>query len=294
MKHRSRAEVTTEMLTAYLEGEVTRSEASKIEAELLESPGTRRRLARLRNIRDALCQSTPEFSDLDLVPSLHEALARPAPRATPRRAEAWRVARWWAAAAGVILALGLSWVYRHPAKLFAESGASPGAALAFGGEEFRTKSANSLAAAPSRWAGVRVFRLTTNGKPEPLTGPVSTADGFLFSYTNLGNNPFDYLVIFAVDARKNVRWFYPAYEQPGTNPTSIPIKQGLADVPLPDLIHQDWTPGTVAIHALFSSRPLHVLEVEARIEQAGSVQATREPLSVSDTLDQVTTIELVQ
>ena len=292
MKHKSRAEITTEMLTAYLEGEVTRSEASKIEAELHESPGTRRRLTSLRNIRDALNQSMPEFNDLDLVPSLREALARPAPRATSRRAEPGQVARWWAAA-GVILALGLSWVYRHPAKLFAESGASPGAALAFGGEEFRTKSANSLAAAPSRWAGVRVFRVTPNGKPEPLTGPVSTADGFLFSYTNLGNKPFDYLVIFAVDVRKNVRWFYPAYEQPGTNPTSIPIKQVLADVPLPDLIHQDWTPGPVAIHALFSSRPLHVLEVEARIEQAGSVQATREPLNVSDTLDQVTTIELV-
>jgi len=135
--------------------------------------------------------------------------------------------------------------------------------------------------------------VTPTSKPEPLTGPVSTTDGFLFSYTNLGNNPFNYLVIFAVDARKNVRWFYPAYEQLGTNPTSIPIKQGLADVPLPDLIHQDWAPGPIVFHALFSSRPLHVLEVEARVEQAGSVQATREPLYVSDTWDQVTTTELV-
>jgi hypothetical protein len=100
-------------------------------------------------------------------------------------------------------------------------------------------------------------------------------------------------MIFAVDAGRSVHWFYPAYERAGTNPASIPIKQGLADVPLPDLIHQDWSPGPLAIHALFSSQPLSVLEVEARIEQASSVLATREPLNVSDTLDQVTITELV-
>ncbi|HMA91398.1 MAG TPA: hypothetical protein VKP30_01880 [Polyangiaceae bacterium] len=114
----------------------------------------------------------------------------------------------------------------------------------------------------------------------------------MFSYTNLGSSPFEYLVIFSVDAHKNVRWFYPAYEQPGTNPASIAIKHDLADVPLPDLIHQDWAPGPIAIHALFSSRPLHVLEVEAWIEHAGSMQALREPLNVSGAYDQVTTTEL--
>jgi hypothetical protein len=126
-----------------------------------------------------------------------------------------------------------------------------------------------------------------------LTGTASIEDGLLFSYTNLGNNPFVYLAIFAVDGRKNVRWFYPAYEIPGTNPASISIKRGLADVPLPDLVHQDWAPGPIAIHALFSYEPLHVQEVEALLEHVGSQQATREPLNVSGTLDQVTTAELV-
>jgi hypothetical protein len=294
MRHAGQVEVTTERLTAYLEGEVTPSEAAKIEAEIRESPVTERRLESLRRIRDVLCQSMPEHRDLDLVPSLRQALATPTLRVTPMKSNAWRVSRGWAtAAAGGILVIGLSGAYRYLSTDAQERRASSNTAPGPKAEEFRAKSGSSLVARPSRWAGVRVFHATRTRQPEPLKDTVSTEDGLLFSYTNLGNNPFDYLAIFAVDARQNVRWFYPAYDQPGTDPASISIKRGLANVPLPDLIHLDWIPGPIAIHALFSHRPLHVLEVEARIEQAGSPQATRKALDVSDTLDQVTTTELV-
>jgi len=294
MTHAGRGEVTTERLTAYLEGEVTPSEVARIEAEIRESPTAKRRLENLRRIRDVLCQSTPEHRDLDLVPSLRHALVSPAPLAAPTRSRAWQVSRGWgAAAAGGILVLGLSWVYRHPRSNFAERGTSSSPTPGLGVEEFRAKSGRSVVAGPSRWAGVRAFRVIRTGQPEPLTETVPTDASLLFYYTNLGNNPFDFLVIFAVDAHQNVRWFYPAYEQPGVNPASISIKRGLANVPLPDLIHLDWAPGPIVIHALFSHLPLHVLEVEARIEQLGSQQAMREPLKLSDTLDQVTLTELV-
>lgn len=293
MSHSGRTEITTETLTAYLEGDVTPTEASRIEAELRESPMLKRRLMSLRNIRDALSQSMPEHRDLDLVPALRQALAAPAAAATKRRAAAWMGAQWWAAAAaGGILIIGGSWIYRSQSNKFAQNVTSQSTAAEPELEEFRVKSGGLDIVTPSRWAGVRVYRVAPAGKPERLTGTLSTEDGLLFSYTNLGSSPFDYLVIFSVDAHKNVRWFYPAYEQPGTNPPSISIKHDLADVPLPDLINQDWAPGPIAIHALFSSRPLHVLEVEAWIEHAGSVQAIREPLKVSGAFDQVTTTEL--
>jgi hypothetical protein len=84
----------------------------------------------------------------------------------------------------------------------------------------------------------------------------------LFSYTNLGRDPLANLMIFGVDSRAGVHWFYPAYEREGSNPSSISIAKGAAQAPLAELIQDEFSPGPLTIHALFSNRPLQVLEVE--------------------------------
>jgi len=69
-------------------------------------------------------------------------------------------------------------------------------------------------------------------------------------------------MIFAVDGSGQVRWFYPAYQQAGTNPASISI-QANANVPLAEVVRHPFAAGPAAFQALFSRRPLHVEEVEA-------------------------------
>jgi hypothetical protein len=103
-------------------------------------------------------------------------------------------------------------------------------------------------------------------------------DELLFSYTNLGAQPFDYLMIFAKDADAEVRWFYPAYESAAENPLSIAIARGRANVPLGELVQQEVADGPLALYALFTTRPLSVLEVEAWLKQRGS-QANEAPVA---------------
>jgi hypothetical protein len=91
----------------------------------------------------------------------------------------------------------------------------------------------------------------------------------LFSYTNLGPHPFDYLMIFATDASAEVRWFYPAWESAADNPQSIAITRGGANVPLGELVQQDAAEGPLSLYALFTARPLSVKEVEAWLKQHG-------------------------
>jgi hypothetical protein len=126
--------------------------------------------------------------------------------------------------------------------------------------DFRAKSAG-LAANSSPWAGVQAYRVRA-GKPERLGDALAASDGLLFSYSNLGSEPLSNLMIFAIDTSGEVHWFHPAYQREGTNPTSISIEKGAAQVPLAELIEDQFPPGPLTIHALFSNRPLRVLEVE--------------------------------
>jgi hypothetical protein len=129
----------------------------------------------------------------------------------------------------------------------------------------RAKSAGAGAAgAPERWAGISAYRVAGGRAPERLGGRISPDDGLLFTYTNLGPRPFTHLMIFAVDASGQVRWFHPAYQEAGTNPASIPIQTN-ANVPLAEVVSHPFAPGPAVVHALFSRRPVHVREVEAWI-----------------------------
>jgi len=100
------------------------------------------------------------------------------------------------------------------------------------------------------------------GPPERLGARISRDDGLLFAYTNLGALPFTHLMVFAVDASGQVRWFHPAYQQAGTNPSSIAIAAN-ANVPLAEVVRHPFAAGPATVQALFSRRPLHVAEVEA-------------------------------
>jgi hypothetical protein len=256
-------------LSAYLEGEVTASERAAIEVELENSAEARRTLAQIRNLTAQLAAPAPELESIDLAARVRAAVRTPV-AFQPRKRNRALVCLLGLAAC---LAAVLLYVNRPSAMhgALAQNTATPEAS------EFHAKSNGTPLGTGRRWAGIQAYRVVEHGVPEPLQTELTPKDGLLFSYTNLGSRPFDYLMIFAVDSRNDVHWFYPAYEAAGENPESIRIAHGRANVPLGDLVQQDFAAGPLALYALFTRRPFNVSDVEAWVQEHGRPAAESPP-----------------
>jgi hypothetical protein len=236
-------------LVRYLEREVTASEAAALEGVLADSADARRRYDELGRICDALRSPVPELGELDLAAKVRLAIEQP----PARQRRTARFASWplVTLAAGLVVGVGL-WA-RESREV----------------SEFHAKSATSSASAASRFAGVVAHRVTAGGVTERLGAKLPARDGLVFSYTNLGPEPFGYLMIFGLDASGEVRWYHPAYDTLGTNPGSTPIEAGVASASLGALVVHDLAPGPFTLHALFTRQPLHVIELEALLRHGG-------------------------
>jgi hypothetical protein len=233
--------VSDGQLVAYLDDELTYSEQAALTALLAESAASRHRLQRLRALRARLQSQPADVGELDLVAAVHRSLADRR-RARLRRATARAYWLSLACAACAVLATGVE-RERSVSDIFREKAALPGAAR-------------------TRWAGIKAYRGSGRGGIEPLEARLARDDGLAFSYTNFGARPFQYMMIFGIDARHIVHWFHPGYEDEATDPASIELQSQATDVPLPELIHHTLPPGRLAIYALFSDSPWHVSEVE--------------------------------
>lgn len=256
---------SVEVLAAYVEGEVTPSETVEIEAALAESARARRDVAELRAIRSTLARPLPELESIDLARRIEQAvaqLAAGAPVVTRSR-------RRWPAALGLVAALAAAAAVVLVPRL--RTWAPDRVRLE---DEVRVKAAAPATPEARRWAGVQAFRVSAGAAAATLGTRLRDDDGLMFSYANLGPRPFAYLMIFAIDARGAIRWYYPAYERAGTNPTSLPLRDGVARVLLPDVIRHDLAPGPLEVRALFTRQPLTVTEVEAWLAAHGGPTAT--------------------
>jgi hypothetical protein len=242
MSARRNERLGTELLAAYLDGEVPASERLAIDETLHEDPGARKRLAQLRHIGEALSAPVPELESIDMAARVRAALAKPAPEAKSGKGQlvAWCASLAVAASVGLFFAFGLE--PHHDA-------------------QFRAKSVGAPGDQAERWAGVQIHRVVSPKKIERLKTQLGMDDGLLFSYSNIGPAPFGYLMIFGVQADGSVRWFHPSYEQADSDPSSIAIERE-AGVSLGDVISHDYSPGELSIHALFTREPLKVSEVE--------------------------------
>ena len=238
-----RKKVEPELLAAFLEGELTPSDAARVQAELANSADLRQKLAQLELIRAALSAHEPEIEGLDLAGRVQAAIQKPAPATSGRP--------WWLWLAGSAGAFALS------AAVFAfDSRSAPS------WPEYRSKSLASLETS-ARWAGVHVYRVRASGETERLGERIARSDGLFFTYTNMGPQPFERLMLFARGVDGQVYWFYPAYERGDSDPESISITQGAAELELPDVVRHALQPGPLVIYALFSHAPLRVSDVEA-------------------------------
>ncbi|HET7538671.1 MAG TPA: hypothetical protein VFK05_02330 [Polyangiaceae bacterium] len=257
MKQGREPRIGTETLAAYLEGELTQSESARLAEDLREDPDAQRRLEQIRRISNVLSRQDKELEGLDLVFGVRQALLTPL-------SSSWKQPARWLAAGGFAAAAG--------AALFGAIKAP-----AVDASEFQARSADAHAAEATRWAGVKIYRSRGGAEPELIKGRLSPGDGLLFAYTNLGRQPFDYLMLFAVGASGQIHWFYPAYEQLGDNPKSIEIEHGMAEVMLSQVVRHRYAPGPLVIYALFSRKPLRVLEVEEWLEQQRGQPPDRPP-----------------
>jgi hypothetical protein len=239
-------------LVAFLEGEITRSEAARIEGELADSAALRRQLAHLREIRTSLTELPDELAGVDLVASVRRAIAD-SPASVPARRAWWR--------GGLFAAMAVVAVTLVIARQLAPPREAP--------DEFRVKTADP-AGAEDRWVRVDVFRVDRDGAARPLGatgGVLHSGDGLVFRYTDVSPEPFGYLMIFAIDAAHEIHWYYPGYEAAGSDPASLAIRSRGSDVALSDAIHHDLRPGPLVIYALFTRQPLRVLDMELRLRE---------------------------
>jgi len=213
------------------------------------------RLAELRAMTDELGRPPGWVGSVDLTAAVDRQIRSGAatPAREPRRALWWTAGAATAAAVAVALVIA-PWRSGEPAEPRAKGGA---------------------ATDPDRWVGVQ---LRTAGG-EPIAERVPRGE-LAISYSNLGPRPYSHLMVFAVDAAGEVRWFYPAYEEAGSNPTAIAIEPGVADRMLPDAVEHAFPPGGVVVCGLFLRRAATVREIEAAI--AGTALTARSRLPIPD------------
>jgi hypothetical protein len=254
---RRRERVPTPLLLSFLDEELGPDEKAAVERISVDSASVRQRLDALRGLRRALGAPVPALESRELAEDLH-AQAEVLKKERLRRERSFQgrgepLARaWFALAAGALLLLGVGLGQLYPRPEEYPSGVERGV---------RSKSA-SPTAGPARWAGIRAFRLVAGGQPERLRKSVRSEDGLLFAYTNLGAEPFEHLMVFCVDAERELHWFYPAYASEKKNPSSIPI-QGGQELALSEVVWLDLPKGPLTIYGAFTRQPLDVWAVEA-------------------------------
>ena len=236
-------------LIAYLEGEVTSSERADIERQLADSRLAHRRLDDYRELVARLRGPAADADEIDLVPAIRDAAAAGEPARPSRR-------RAWLAAAGIAAMLvGVA----GAVALRSRPGVDDG--------EFRARSA-APADDPDRWVQLQIYVVGDDDSPRPLGARVHAGDEFLVGYRRGADSRLDHLMVLAIAADRQIRWFYPAHTDAAADPRSIRLGAAAhttETIELPDLIEHELPPGALAIYGLFTAEPLSVSEVEATI-----------------------------
>ncbi len=274
-------ELSSEQLVRYVQGEMTRSESEEAERLIADSRRAQERVAELRAMMEELRRPPEWAASVDLVPAIRARAVR------DEAARSQRVGRRWWAAGGVTAlatAAAIALMVRPDAEVGGEgdvtsapsSAASPAPPMQGG---LRPK--GGAAADPDRWVGIQLARAAGDDFEAVTAGATLEPGGLRVSYTNLGPQPYAFLMVFAVDASREVRWLYPAYERAGTDPAAIPIAASVADIILPDLIEHDFARGRLVVCGLFLRRALRVGAIEAALGERQPAPGERLPVAES-------------
>jgi hypothetical protein len=240
--------VSQKDLARYLEGEVTRSRAEEVEEHLHGCDACRRELESMREMVGRLSKSAGPEEHRDHLPEVRRRIES-GYGAYRRRRRRWSLA---AVTGAALIALAVAgWFLLRPADR---------------ADEFRTKSAQPPIPEQDRWAGIQAFRVDAAGAAVGLGDGIRKSDYLVFSYTNLGEQPYGYMMIFAVDGRGRVYWLHPAYLRAGDDPVSIGISKDAEGVELREKIRHEYPEGRLWIYGLFTNEALKASSIEMLVK----------------------------
>jgi hypothetical protein len=239
--------ISPKNLALYLVGEVTRSQSEEIEEHLSLCGACSKELECLRDMAGRIGKQT---QDRDYLPEIRRRIEKDGLAARPKSRK-WPVIT----AAGVLLVALAALVF-----FLLQSGRPD--------DEFRVKSDLPPVMEQDRWVGIQAFSVGDSGAPAALGDVHEKSDYLIFSYTNLGESPYGFLMIFAVDEQGRVYWFHPAYTQAGEDPVSVKISRGAERIELREKVRHEYPAGRLWIYGLFTSEPVKVSSIEKMIEAA--------------------------
>jgi hypothetical protein len=221
-----------------LDGEATENRAIELRAHAEACPRCAPELALQRQLLCDLAAPVPVSADA--IQSVMRSLEQVE---QPEHRSPWRV---WALAAGA-LAVVVAVIVIAPS-----TGRDPGV--------FR---ARGHAVPWARKVGVEVWAIEPSPHKLEPGAAFSPATAIVASYHNL-DVVAAYLLVFARDARGEIHWAYPGFEDPKSDPAALRLEPAQMHKVLPDsVVFDDLPPGPVDLVTLISREALHVSQIES-------------------------------
>jgi hypothetical protein len=129
-----------------------------------------------------------------------------------------------------------------------------------------------LAPAPVELRG---WRVPTGRAPERLGEWLSPQDDLALAYVNRQGYPW--LMVFAVDERRNVYWYYPTWSRAEEDPGAIPAASGDSVHELPQAIRHDFVGARLTLYGAFMDSRRSVRQLEQLVQAAPDPQALAIP-----------------
>ena len=244
------------LAVAYVCEELEASETARISHHLSTCSACARLVRDLRGIGGGLAADSGEFDDPELTRDIMTLIdmGRGQAAELPRMSVGRRASRWAPLAAAALLLTGVGlWLVQHPPLPAGMSGVTARGADETGDE----------------WVSLELFLRERRGAEAvylPLRDEMERSASVAVAYTDRAENPYPYLMVFAVDSERRIHWYYPAYTDEQENPMSVPIKRG-EQVLLPDEVAHELALGPLVFFGLFSVAPLRVKQVEEEVNR---------------------------
>jgi hypothetical protein len=111
--------------------------------------------------------------------------------------------------------------------------------------------------------GVQLYQQAEKLSPIANGTSIESATALTAGVRNASGAPL-HLLLFAVDAKRNVHWLAPAYTELGTDPDAVNIAPNLGEQLLTSAaVFDDLAPGPLKVIAVLSREPLRVSQVES-------------------------------
>ncbi len=290
--------LTEKETVALLSGFLAKEEAAAAAVHMERCEPCAKRLRELTDIRDAVGARPGEFEDTALcgeIMTLVE-LGRGEADRLPRmrRTSPWTMGKTIAAAAAAVaLAVTTAAIVFRSADL-----SNKDAILETSIPEF---AARGGAPSTDQWVSLTLFERRDTAEKSlyrPVLESVPKDAALAAAYEDRSTPPFRYLMVFAVDPRGEVFWYYPEHDKDGDDRFSIETSKKKGETALPDEVTHALSLGPLRFFGIFSKSPLRAREVEAtvrrqlekspnlsqleRIDIGGTAQWTRQVRVVSE------------